>query len=133
MEKPPTKVEHAFDADADDHCETSPEAHANIINFLAKAAEAAERRPKISSSTTRTTAPAARGRGGGGGTRTYHTRDHSTPFIWSPHRLWNRPPPPLTLPVSVSRKPLSSANDVTYTRHVPRVYHGLSLVVNTRT
>ena len=40
MEKPPTEVHHAFEADADDHCETSPEAHANIVNFLVKAADA---------------------------------------------------------------------------------------------
>ena len=45
MEKPPTEVHHAFEADADDHCETSPEAHANIVNFLVKAADAAGRHP----------------------------------------------------------------------------------------
>jgi hypothetical protein len=45
MEKPPTEVHHAFEADADDHCETSPEAHANIVNFLVKAADAVGKRP----------------------------------------------------------------------------------------
>jgi len=46
MEKPPDEVEHAFDADADDHCETSPEAHAHIVNFLNKTAEALGKTPK---------------------------------------------------------------------------------------
>lgn len=32
--KAPTEVEHPFETDADDHCETSPEAHENIANFL---------------------------------------------------------------------------------------------------
>lgn len=32
--KAPTEVEHPFETDADDHCETSPEAHDNIANFL---------------------------------------------------------------------------------------------------
>jgi len=32
--KAPTQVEHPFETDADDHCETSPEAHENITNFL---------------------------------------------------------------------------------------------------
>ena len=45
MEKPPTEVHHAFEADADDHCETSPEAHANIVNFLVKTADAVGKRP----------------------------------------------------------------------------------------
>ena len=46
MEKPPSRVEHAFEVDADDHCETSPEAHANIVNFLKKAASAAGKAPE---------------------------------------------------------------------------------------
>ena len=32
--KAPTEVEHPFETDADDHCETSPEAHEQIANFL---------------------------------------------------------------------------------------------------
>lgn len=32
--KAPTEVDHPFETDADDHCETSPEAHENVANFL---------------------------------------------------------------------------------------------------
>ena len=32
--KAPAEVEHPFETDADDHCETSPEAHENVANFL---------------------------------------------------------------------------------------------------
>ena len=45
MEPPPALVTHAFEVDPDDHCETSPEAHANVVNFLAKIAERAGKRP----------------------------------------------------------------------------------------
>ena len=46
MEKPPDAVSHEFEVDADDHCETSPEAHAHIVNFLNKAAQACGKTPK---------------------------------------------------------------------------------------
>ena len=46
MEKPPDEVRHAFDVDADDHCETSPEAHAHIVNFLNKTADALGKTPR---------------------------------------------------------------------------------------
>lgn len=45
MEKPPTEVSHTFEVDVDDHCETSPEAHKNIVNFLAKTAEFLGKKP----------------------------------------------------------------------------------------
>ena len=45
MEPPPASVTHAFEVDPDDHCETSPEAHANVVNFLAKIAERVGKRP----------------------------------------------------------------------------------------
>ena len=45
MEPPPTDVTHAFEVDPDDHCETSPEAHKNVVNFLAKIAERVGKKP----------------------------------------------------------------------------------------
>ena len=45
MEAPPSEITHAFEVDPDDHCETSPEAHGNVINFLAKIAERVGKRP----------------------------------------------------------------------------------------
>ena len=45
MERPPTSVTHAFDADGDDHCETSPEAHANVVNFLNDVASRLGKKP----------------------------------------------------------------------------------------
>ena len=45
MEPPPTDVTHAFEVDPDDHCETSPEAHANVVHFLAKIAERVGKKP----------------------------------------------------------------------------------------
>jgi len=45
MEKPPTEVSHDFAVDPDDHCETSPEAHKHVVNFLAKTAEFLGKKP----------------------------------------------------------------------------------------
>ena len=45
MEAPPSEITHAFEVDPDDHCETSPEAHGNVVNFLAKIAERVGKRP----------------------------------------------------------------------------------------
>jgi hypothetical protein len=43
--KAPKEVEHPFETDADDHCETSPEAHENVVNFLKAACEQLNKSP----------------------------------------------------------------------------------------
>ena len=43
--KAPKEVEHPFETDADDHCETSPEAHENVVNFLKAACGRLDKSP----------------------------------------------------------------------------------------